>query len=234
MFILKQLRRKKNINQTDLANAIGVSLRTVQLYEKKGANIPIKNLTKIAHYFDLTIADLYAHEVKEDDLQYQILDSSAGINQHITAIRKGKYLVKVPLVSKESQNQYGMHYEDDDYIKDLPQISFVINEPTEAVYRAFEITNDTMANGRQGGIPNGAIVLGKLIDTKKLEPLTIKQYSAWVFLYKQSILCKSIIAWNKKDRTMRCHSLNLSPEYADFEVAIQDVKQLFAIVRKQV
>ncbi len=65
MYAIKQLRRKKNLSQSDLAKEIGVSLRTIQLYEKKNANIPIKNLTRIAAYFDLSIAELYLQEVNE-------------------------------------------------------------------------------------------------------------------------------------------------------------------------
>ena len=48
-----------------MGEEIGVSLRTIQLYERKDANIPIKNLTKIAEYFGLTIAELYMHEVND-------------------------------------------------------------------------------------------------------------------------------------------------------------------------
>ncbi len=233
MFILKQLRRKKNLNQTDLANAVGVSLRTIQLYEKKGANIPIKNLTKIAQYFDLTIADLYTHEVNETDLQYHILNGSKEESQHITTIGKGKYIISAPLISKETQKQYALSYTDQDYIKRLPQISFVVDEVTNSPYRAFEITNDTMDNGIRDGIPNKTIVLGKLISTKELNMQTVDPQTAWVFLYKESILCKCFIAWNEKHKTIRCHSLNPSPEYADFDIEIQQIKQLFVIVKKQ-
>lgn len=67
MYIIKELRQKFGINQTKFAQEIGVSLRKVQLYGRKNANIPMKNLKKIAEFFEMTIPELFIHEFHDPD-----------------------------------------------------------------------------------------------------------------------------------------------------------------------
>ena len=235
MFILKQLRRKKNISQTDLANAIGVSLRTIQLYEKKDANIPIKNLTKIAQYFDLSIAELYSYEVNEANSIYGTQKILSKRGNSIKSIGLGKYLVSVPLVSGNWEEEYAAKFDDKAFLEELARIGFVMEQVEDCLYMAFEITNNSMDNGSIEAIPNKAIVLGKLVPKKELYGLrTLNRHPNWIIVYKDSILCKQIKGYDKKDGTLICHSLNNSPEYSDFQISLSDIKQLFAIVKKQV
>ena len=94
------------MNQTDLAEAIGVSLRTIQLYEKKDANIPIKNLTKIADVFGVSIAELYLNEVNEEEGVYskkKVFSASGNIGY---SLANGKYLVMAPVLMEDMQEAY--------------------------------------------------------------------------------------------------------------------------------
>ncbi|MEP3570166.1 MAG: helix-turn-helix transcriptional regulator, partial [Flavobacteriaceae bacterium] len=106
MYAIKHLRRKKNLSQSDLAKEIGVSLRTIQLYEKKDANIPIKNLTKIASFFDLSIAELYLQEVSETRETYVRRQPFTKYGSVFYPMDHGKYLIMVPLILMEQQNTY--------------------------------------------------------------------------------------------------------------------------------
>ena len=53
MFNIKALRLKKGISQTELANKIGVTLRTIQHWEKGSKNITIDKLERINNFFGL-------------------------------------------------------------------------------------------------------------------------------------------------------------------------------------
>jgi len=234
MFILKQLRRKKNLSRTDLANAIGVSLRTIQLYEKKDANIPIKNLTKIAQYFDLSIAELYMHEVNETAENYIDQKMLSKKGNTIKPLGSGKYLITVPLVSGEMVEDYFHNLEDTTFVDKLSRIGFVLEHIEDTYHVAFEITNNSMDNGSIEGIPNKAIVLGKSVSKKELsEALDNQRYHFWVMVYKGGIMCKEIVAYDKTNKSITCHSLNSSPEYSDFQINLEDIKELFAVIKKQ-
>ena len=232
MFVLKQLRRKKRINQTDLANAIGVSLRTIQLYEKKNANIPIKNLTKIANYFGVTIAELYSQEVNEEEIVYRSKFQNPGFL--ITSISSKKSIITIPLVTSENYLQYCSEFRNEGFLSKLPVISFVIKDAVQGNYVAFENLGSSMENGKLDSIPNGSIVLGKEVLLENLEKMENYKNSNAVIIYGESILCKELVSLDEKNETITCHSLNTSPEYADFKIPLNQVKQLFKVIRKQI
>ncbi len=235
MFIIKQLRRKKNISQTNLAQAIGVSLRTIQLYEKKEANIPIKNLTKIAAYFDLSIAELYLYEVNDTEGPYISGSTISTKGQQMRQVGIGKFLITVPLVSAEQQKAYALQSDNSEFLTQLSQIGFVVETIENSEYRAFEITNNSMDNGLIEGIPYKSIVLGKKVTAKELtRELKANLRIPWVLVGRESVMCKSISQYDEKQGTIMCHSLNNSPEYADFSISLEAINELFLVVKKQV
>ncbi len=234
MLILKQLRRKKNISQSDLADAIGVSLRTVQIYEKKNANIPIKNLNKIASYFEVGIDQLYAKEVNESAAIYGKSSPYSKKGITVSALDAGKYLLSVPLVMINEQAEYIEKCGRQEFLSTLSKVSFVIDQISVTHYLAFEISNNSMNNGLSNGIPQNAIVLGKQVPINEFSKNITDSKSFWVIVHKNGIMCKEITQYEAKERTLTCHSLNSSPEYLDFEISLDDVKELFEIVKKQV
>lgn len=235
MFILKLLRQKKNISQTNLANAIGVSLRTIQLYEKKDANIPKKNLDKIANFFNLSISELYASEVNEVDVVYKKLTKSKTKEQlhKITKLGPGKYVIKTPLIIAENQIEYTKNYNNFTFLKQMPSISFVVENVSVSQYISFEITNNSMWSNNHHGLPNKAIVLGKISTIKELGKSS-NAFESWIIVLENVVMCKQIINYDKRNGTVTCHSLNTSPEFPDFTINLDDVKLLFRVIKKQV
>ncbi len=235
MFILKQLRRKKNASQTDLAVAVAVSLRTIQLYEKKDANIPIKNLTKIAQFFDITIAELYAMEnnIREPELAYDTQKKIEKVENNVRVPYVNTYIINVPLICREIQEKYTREFNNDKFISELPYVDFMHNSLSDGFYTAFEITNNAMSNGLLNSFPEKSIVYGKLLTKKEfIAAYTNNPY--WVIVYDNIIMCKQIVNYNTEDDTITCHSLNTSPEFSDFTIDLQAVKQLFMVVKKQI
>lgn len=234
MFIIKQLRRKKDINQTNLADAIGVSLRTIQLYEMKDANIPIKNLTKIAEYFDVSIAELYMYEVNEKGESYIHEKVLSKNGNKIYSIGQ-KRLIMAPLLFHEQHKGYIEHYLDQAFLKELTQIGFIMEFLDERGYMAFEILGDSMNDGSIEAIPNKTIVLGREMENKELVSAEKGIYNtSAVIVCKDRILCKKIMKYNKDSNSIVCHNLNELPEYRDFELLLSDVLQVFKIVKKQI
>jgi len=234
MFILKQLRRKKKCSQTDLANAIGVSLRTVQLYEKKDANIPIKNLTKIAAYFELTIAELYSYEVNEEGIIYEDPKDLQLTTHNVQTIEGGRFKLSVPLISDEKTKQFVEDPDSISFLRALTWVDFIVTSYDGEDYRAFDIATNAMSDNSIFSIPNRAIVLGRSL---KLEILVqcLKQGKRvfCIIVYRKQILCKEVLGFDEASNNIRCHSLNNSPEYADFDIHISEIDVMFEIVKKQ-
>lgn len=234
MLILKQLRRKKKINQTDLAKIIGVSLRTIQLYEMKDANIPIKNLTKIANYFRVSIAELYTHEVNDNEGLYVVGGLSINGDNNIS-LGHNRNILRTPLLFNEKYKEYLDNYFDETYLNGLTHLNFLLEEVEKGKYIAFEILGDAMDNGKANAIPNKSIVLGREMNDEDFLMLAKqKDEILAVIICENRILCKKILAYNQQENSIRCSNLNELPEYTDFELSMNDVHTIFKIVKKQV
>ncbi|MGD1946960.1 MAG: helix-turn-helix domain-containing protein [Croceivirga sp.] len=234
MEIIKRLRRKHGLNQSDLASAIGVSLRTVQLYEKKDANIPIKNLQKIANVFEMSIGELYLNEVNDIGSQYG--KQQPVVSGYNTGYRlnNGKVLLRAPLIMAESYGDFIEKGRDEEFVKNVLHIDFVIPSFEETPYVAFEITGNAMDDGTSHSIPNGALVLGRKVHTLKLNLDKNAENNIFVMVCSNRIICKSVTAILEGQKTIHCHNLNPSPEFKDFEVPMSDIKEIYAVIRKQV
>lgn len=234
MHIIKQLRRKKNISQTVLGKEIGVSLRTIQLYEKKDANIPIKNLSKIAAFFDMTIAELYMHELSDSEGTYAKPKPFSHFGNICYTLEHGKFLVRTPLYFLEDQKEYAEQLTGNSPKERKITAGFVVDSLEDGNYKAFEIAGDSMDDGSIGAIPNKAIVLALQYDKKKLmRPEEIKKNNAWILVLKNRIICKSITGMDPSKTKISCHNRNESPEYTDFEIDLNEVQEVYLVIKKQ-
>jgi len=236
MVIIKQLRRKKKISQTQLGDEIGVSLRTIQLYERKDANIPIKNLTKIAQYFEMTIAELHLREINDLGEPYVKDKPFTKHGSVFYPLEHGKYLVMAPLVLMEWHKKYieALDTLDKGEGKVPFQSAFIIDSVAKEPYYIFEVSGNSMNDSSIHAIPNKSFVLGLAL---KKEDLAKKDESLWnksyILVCKDRIICKQLTRYDSKRGTVQCHNLNTSPEYQDFELPLDDVLQVFKIVKKQ-
>ena len=62
---LEQLRKKYNLTQEELADRMEVSRQTIHSLEKGRYNPSILLAFKLAHYFHVTIEDLFIYEEEE-------------------------------------------------------------------------------------------------------------------------------------------------------------------------
>lgn len=147
-----------------MGKEIGVSLRTIQLYERKDANIPIKNLTKIAEYFGLTIAELYMHEVNDMGEAYTKRQPFTKHGSVFYPLEHGKYLVMAPLVLVEWHKKYIQSLKKNNLSNPF-QGGFIIDFLADEPHRIFEVSGDSMNDSSLEAIPNKAYVLG--LEIKK-------------------------------------------------------------------
>ncbi len=67
---IRAARKEKKINQTELANLLGKSLRTVQKYESGEIEVSIAMLNEIAKVLECESSYLIGYEHQEQDLQH--------------------------------------------------------------------------------------------------------------------------------------------------------------------
>lgn len=94
MIIIKELRKQRKVSQQNLADEIGVSLRTIQHYEKGDIDIPMKKLQKIARFFEVAIADMFKdYKANEAPPKYKLITEAEEKLEAITTEELMRYII---------------------------------------------------------------------------------------------------------------------------------------------
>lgn len=72
---IRKFRKQRKISQSVLAKEIGVSLRTIQHYEKGDTDIPMSRVRKMASYFGVEVEDMVS-ESPDSPLTYKTAGKS--------------------------------------------------------------------------------------------------------------------------------------------------------------
>lgn len=113
------------------------------------------------------------------------------------------------------------------------EVEFIVDKIGHGNYMAFEIKGDSMDDDSRRSFAQGDLVLARELDKVHWKDgLRYNQFPFWIIVLKNTILCKEIIGHNVETGDITCHSLNPSPEYADFKVNANEVCRLFNIIQK--
>lgn len=90
-----------------------------------------------------------------------------------------------------------------------------------------------MDDDTRKSLGNGDIVLGRELGSEHWkDKLHTNEYPNWVIVLDNTILCKQIVNQDVERGVITCHSLNPSPEYSDFELSFNDIRQMFNIIQR--
>jgi transcriptional regulator with XRE-family HTH domain len=97
---LKMARENKDMTQTDLANASGVSLQSIKRYETDKGNITIDNLQKIAEALDVSMTYFLESNGSTHNTSQHIsgngnIQTSGNFNKIINGAKPSKELLEL-------------------------------------------------------------------------------------------------------------------------------------------
>lgn len=227
--IYEQIILQKNsrkLSNNDLGKVIGKTGDAFRMSLKRKSLNQLE-IEKLEQYFGIeNINEQIVNDPKE------LFNTKSGNN--FEELSEGKYLMTVPLIPYKAQARYISEYSDAEFISELNRVSFVVDRVVKGKYRAFEIQNDSMNDGTIDSIPDGAIVLGRELQKHHWKnKFNINTYPFWIIVHQETIVCKQIIDHDTEKGTITCHSLNPSPEYPDFKLNLDEIHQMFNIVKKQ-
>lgn len=149
-------------------------------------------------------------------------------------VTKSLYKMVVPFVPVNAYAGYLDEFKDAEFVGNLTEREFYVRELHYGKYFAFEIKGDSMDDDSKRSLSDRDVVLARELSRDYWrDGLRIKDYTAWIIVLKNNILCKQIIDQDLEKGTITCHSLNPSPEYCDFVLRLDDIHQLFNIIRKE-
>ncbi|HEX8575801.1 MAG TPA: LexA family transcriptional regulator [Flavobacterium sp.] len=224
MLTIKELRERKKISQSALAQKLNVSLRTVQNYEADQNKIPLDKLTKIYRELELEVPDGVS-------LESMLIDNSK-INKEVEAIRVNYNIMNVmyvPLVNQFAYGGYLSGFGDPEFIEELPKIPFAADQEHKGKYICFEAKGDSMDDGTDEAIKERDILLCRDVNKEYWKSkLHINKWDFVIVHKERGIVIKRIIKHDVENGILTLHSLN--DFYEDYEVNINDIEQILNIV----
>jgi transcriptional regulator with XRE-family HTH domain len=209
----------KKIGQKKFAQIVGVSDGYVNAIKK---SIQPITLHKIAMQFpELNTGWLMTGEGE----MLKNSQSNAKIAEDID-------IIDVPLIQYRARAGYLSGYADSEYMETLPVKKIRVDREYKGKYLLFEVEGDSMDDDSRRAICDRDIILCREIGRHLWENCKL-HYRDYYFLFvtNNGIVIKQVIDHDVDNGVITCHSINPDPQYEDFKLHIDEIKELFSVVR---
>ena len=207
---LRYLRKKDKLSQGELADEFSIARTTMGDYERGKTEPNLEMLVKISKKFDVRIHDLILN-----NLSFNELEVARNNGLRVLAISVDKENNEnIELVDTKAEAGYLDSFNDPEYIRELPKISFP-NIP-EGTFRGFEIHGDSMLP-----MESGSIVICSYVENLS----QIKEDRTYVIISKENGLVYKRIKKIKEAQKLVLVSDN--DAYIPYEINYSDVSEIW-------
>lgn len=194
---------------------------------------PRKSTLKILEDYITNYVDKNSIDTKQVMLEESQADYLKNKNGNtFKELDNGKFIMTVPLIPAKAYATYISECCDGDFIDGFNEVNFYVDQYARGNYVAFEIKGDSMDNGGLYDNPEGCITLCRELGRHHWKDGFREAQYGWVVIHKDTIVCKDIIHQDLEKGIITCHSRNSSPEYQDFNIELNDVKQIFKVIKR--
>jgi len=112
--------------------------------------------------------------------------------------------------------------------------TYEVDKIVRGHYLSFEVRGDSMDTGSRESFEAGDRILVRELERECWrEPIRFKDHPYFVVVFGSSVLLKEMVDHDTATCTLTFHSLNPSPEYADFSVSLNDIRALYYVIKKK-
>lgn len=141
-------------------------------------------------------------------------------------------IIYVPLVGQYAHGGYLSGFSDEEYMRQLPVMPFIVERDARGKYVAFEVRGDSMDDGTRQSYAQGDIVLCREVELDRYVNAQLNfKHTDFVIVHNDGILIKRIIAHDVLNHKITVHSFN--PIFDDMVIDLSDVRQIFSVILKQ-
>lgn len=219
---LKELLQKKGLTPYKLSKRTGVSQSTLSRIIKNNSTPNESNLKVIVDFFNIDETWFLTGKNKES------LTNTNG-NRFIEK-EDGSFNITVKLIPFDAYATYTESFDNPTVIEDFEDVTFNVDKYGLGNYKAFRVKGDSMNGGGINDTPDKAMVLARELGKHHWKDGFNASKYGWIILSEVNIFHKDII--NSKNGSIICHSRNTSPEYSDFELKLNDIYQIFKVIKR--
>jgi len=207
---LKYLRKKSKISQGELAEEFEVARTTMGDYERGKTEPNLGMLIRMSSKFDVAIDDLITSDLTHGELE---IVRQEGLRVLAISVDRDNN-ENIELVDTKAEAGYLDSFNDPEYIRDLPKISFP-NIP-DGTFRGFEIRGDSMLP-----MESGSIVLCSYVENLS----QIKDGKTYIVVSEDQGLVYKRVRNKVNESKLILSSDNES--YVPYEIAYHDVSEIW-------
>ncbi len=214
---IKYLRKKLGLTQEQFSEAIGIKRSLLGAYEEARADPRINNLIKMAEMCGTSVDLIISKDVSK------LTESELNVDK----LKRGKEVLAITVDENDKENielvpqkaaaGYTAGYADPEYITELPKFKLPIL-PSNATYRAFEITGDSMLP-----ILPGTVIIGEYVEDLR----DIKNGKTYILVTKsEGIVYKRV--FNYLDENGKLFLVSDNRQYAPYQIQAEDVLEIWS------
>ena len=143
----------------------------------------------------------------------------------------GKLYISVPHVPFAARGEFPNLADSLEPLTEWGREVYAVDRKASGRYISFDVRGDSMDNGMRKSLQNGDKVLVRELEQDNWRTLRAGDHRFWVLVFGSSVLIKEIARFDSSTGIITCHSLNPSPEYHDFEVALDTVRHLYYVIK---
>lgn len=234
--MLDEIKKREKINQARIAERIGVGAH--YLSDVKSGRFPLT---------DDLIGKLYGQfQYLRKTTDEQPSGSNAVLSKEITDVEyigenrndgmffrdaDGKLYISVPHVPYYARGEFPNLSDSLEPLGEWGREVYEADRKASGRYLSFDIKGDSMDNGEWKCLRDGDKVLVRELEHDNWRTLRTGDHRFWVLVFGSSVLIKEISSFDPTTGVITCHSLNPSPEYADFTLSLDDVRHLYYVIK---
>ena len=223
---LKLLRKRLDLTQEEMAQKTGISRSKLNAYENEHTEPSLDGLLHLSSFYKINVDTLLKVDLSGLS-ESQLNELENGYDTYIKGSKirvlastvNNENLENIELVPVKAKAGYVSGYNDPEFISKLPtfQLPFLSQDRK---YRTFQISGDSMLP-----IKDKSYVVGEFVQNWN----DIKDGNAYIVITsEEGVVFKIVFNQIKKNHTLLMHSLNSL--YQDYEVKINDVKEVWKFV----
>lgn len=245
---------KKGLNPNKIGVLTKIHPSTIKNYLKNIGTPDSLKLDKVAEVLDTNLKWLLTGE-GEIDREYHVkkpttqkpnppkgnavllsIDDETEIFVNKNGIRFFEYpngttkieVIKIPFSAHASYLE--VFNDEEKLMNEFSKTVFTVDKVAKGNYRAFDVKGDSMNGGGIYDTPSGAEVLAREIGRHLWLDGFHKTDYGFILLTKSAIYHKDIKNYNNETGTLTLSSRN--PNEDDFEISINDVYQVFNVIKR--
>lgn len=213
--IIKPLLKERGIKIKDFCDDLGLT-------EQGFAKLIRANSTKIE------TLELIAQKL---NVPVSIFFTEPETEKHEAELLSNMQCVEIPIVPVYAYASFLHGHDDTEYMDSLPTISVILDKKYgKDGFLIFEVKGNSMDDGTNRALLDGDKILVKELDSDCCRTKMKTEDNFFVIIHRtDGIVVKQIVDHKVEEGIIRCHSINPSPEYHDFDIDLREVTRIFKV-----